>query len=254
MTAAQADGDTQSHWRVSLLWDEDWTKRMERMDEGARIAIVGMGGIGSHLLRSLAPALHSGRLSESLGGVSLHIFDSDSVSESNLMHQCFAPSDVGRRKVDAVRDSLKEFLSGPLEIVARPEDVRSSLDGYDFIIVCVDSDEARGAVHGSGSPWLDLRCIGDGFIAIDNRVRADVVDSLTSNTGSASCQLEGSLEAGNIQFGYMACAAHGAQWAIQMLRLLDGQGGVMLPVPTSSSITFGTLGRLPVDSDGLEAI
>ena len=52
------------------------------MDEGVKIAIVGMGGIGSHLLHSLAPALHAGRLSESLGGFSLHIFDSDSVSES----------------------------------------------------------------------------------------------------------------------------------------------------------------------------
>jgi hypothetical protein len=180
------------------------------------------------------------------------------------MHQRFVPSDVGRKKVDAVRDSLKEFLGDSLEIVARPADVRragrvsgghyASLDGYDFVIVCVDSDEARKAVHESGSPWLDLRCIGDGFIAIDNRVKADVVDSLTSNTGSASCQLEGSVEAGNIQFGHMASAAHGAQWAIQMLRLLDGQEGVMLPVPTSSSITFGTLGRLPTDNDGLEAI
>ncbi|MAK34481.1 MAG: hypothetical protein CL386_10910 [Acidiferrobacter sp.] len=253
MTAAQADGDTQPHWRVSLLWGEDWTRRMERMDEGVRIAIVGMGGIGSHLLRSLAPALHSGRLSRSLGGVSLHIFDSDSVGESNLMHQSFAPSDVGRKKVDAIRDSMGEFLGESLEIVSRPVDVRSPLDGYGFVIVCVDSDEARRAVHGSGSPWLDLRCIGDGFIAIDHRVKAEVVDSLTSNTGSASCQLEGSLEDGNIQFGYMASAAHGAQWAIQMLRIFDGQDGVMLPAPSSSSITFGTLGRLPVEGDGLEA-
>ncbi len=224
------------------------------MVEGIRISIVGMGGIGSHLIHSLAPALHTGRLSESLGGVSMHIFDSDSVSESNLMHQRFVPSDVGRKKVDAVRDSLSGFLGGTLEIVARSEDVRAPLDGYDFVIVCVDSDEARRAVHGSGSPWLDLRCIGDGYIAIDNRVKEDVIDSLTSNAGSASCQLEGSLESGNIQFGYMASAAHGAQWAIQMLRLLSGQDGVMLPVPTSSSITFGTLGRLPVESDGLEAI
>jgi len=227
---------------------------MEKMVEGIRISIVGMGGIGSHLIHSLAPALHTGRLSESLGGVSMHIFDSDSVSESNLMHQRFVPGDVGRKKVDAVRDSLSGFLGGSLEIVARSEDVRAPLDGYDFVIVCVDSDEARRAVHGSGSPWLDLRCIGDGYIAIDNRVKEDVIDSLTSNAGSASCQLEGSLESGNIQFGYMASAAHGAQWAIQMRRLLSGQDGVMLPVPTSSSITFGTLGRLPVESDGLEAI
>jgi hypothetical protein len=123
----------------------------------------------------------------------------------------------------------------------------------DFVIVCVDSDEARRVVHSQASTWLDLRCRGDGFVAIDYRVEGNVVRTLNTGQEPASCQLEGALEAGNIQFGYLASACHGAQWAIQMLRILSGQEGAMLPSPTSTSITFGTLGRLPTKGQKMEA-
>ena len=224
--------------------------------EGVSISIVGMGGIGSHLLASLVPALHKGGLSESCGGVTIHVFDSDTVAEGNLLHQRFMPGDVGRLKVDAIRDSLGELLSDRVQIVPHPFDVRepsdkggaprSMLDGSDFLVVCVDSDEARRIVHSHGSPWLDLRCRGDGYVAIDHRVEGSTVESLFAGGEPASCQLDGALESGNIQFGYMASACHGAQWVVQMLRIISGQEGAMLPIPTSASITFGTLGRLPV--------
>ncbi len=235
---------------------------MNGTTQGTSISIVGMGGIGSHLLASLVPALHRGGLSGSLGGITIHVFDSDSVDESNLMHQRFVPSDVGSLKVDAIRTSMEQFLGSEVEIVAHSVDVRGSggsrhlhepvFAQSDFVIVCVDSDEARRVVHSLASPWLDLRCRGDGFVAIDHRVEGGVVESLTTGHAPASCQLEGALDAGNIQFGYMASACHGAQWAIQMLRIISGQQGAMLPSPTSTSITFGTLGRLPTKGQEME--
>ena len=241
----------------------------EESSKETNIAIIGMGGIGSHLLASIAPSLHRGELAKSLGKTRIHIFDSDTVGIENLMHQRFLPSDVGRLKVDAVNNSLKEFQGERLEIISYPSDLRNHdgvrttrssdsgahfkiLEGCAFVIVCVDSDEARRVVHSCKSPWLDLRCRGDGFIAIDHRVDSETVDSLTSNMDSASCQLEGALQSGNIQFGHLASSSHGAQWAIQMLRTLDGQGEVMLPIPMSTSITFGTLGRLSTEiEDGV---
>tara|TARA_Y100000814_G_C12021431_1_gene295739 strand:- start:35 stop:499 length:465 start_codon:yes stop_codon:yes gene_type:complete len=150
----------------------------EESSKETNIAIIGMGGIGSHLLASIAPSLHRGELAKSLGKTRIHIFDSDTVEIENLMHQRFLPSDVGRLKVDAVNNSLKEFQGEGLEIISYPSDLRNHdgvrttrssdsgahfkiLEGCAFVIVCVDSDEARRVVHSCKSPWLDLRCRGD---------------------------------------------------------------------------------------------
>jgi len=212
------------------------------------ITLIGVGGIGSNLIGSIAPAISSGPLVESLGGISLRIIDSDIVETRNLlMGQRFTNTDVGKRKVDAIKDSISDFESELLEVIPIADDVRSSADIpiSDLVIVCVDNMDARGVVHRIGVPWLDLRCSGDGYIAIDHRVEEDVVKSLTmQNNGHGSCQLEG-WETGFLQSGYLAAAAHGYQWLIAALRLMDRFAKSALPNPRSSSVTFGVLGNLP---------
>ena len=47
--------------------------------EKTGITLIGVGGIGSNLLGSIAPAISSGPLVESLGGISLRVMDSDTV-------------------------------------------------------------------------------------------------------------------------------------------------------------------------------
>ena len=91
---------------------------------------------------------------------------------------------------------------------------------------------------------MDLRCLGDGYIAIDNTVDTSIVSQLTPNQESQSCQFEGAIESGNIQFGYMSAAAHGAQWVIQSLRIISGEDNAQRPLPQISNITFGTAARL----------
>jgi hypothetical protein len=210
------------------------------------VTIVGAGGIGSHLVGALAPAIHRGDLVERLGGIVLRIHDSDLVSEQNLAHQRFLPSEVGRHKATSLRSSLMEFESDLMQVEAINKDVRraSDIGGSDLVVVAVDSSQARRVAHASAPRWLDLRCSGDGYIAIDHRVGSRQVDSLTTDQPPMSCQLEGSIDVGNIQFGFMAAAAHGAQWAIQSLREMSGESGAMAPIPQSASISFGTLGRL----------
>jgi len=210
------------------------------------VTIVGAGGIGSHLVGALAPAIHRGDLVERLGGIVLRIHDSDLVSEQNLAHQRFLPSEVGRHKATSLRSSLMEFENDLMQLEDITEDVRraSDIGGSDLVVVAVDSSLARRVAHESAPRWLDLRCSGDGYIAIDHRVGSRQVDSLTTDQPPMSCQLEGSIDVGNIQFGFMAAAAHGAQWAVQSLREMSGESGVMAPMPQSASISFGTLGRL----------
>jgi len=215
------------------------------------ITIIGAGGIGSNLLCTLVPAIHRGDLVEELGEVVVRIHDSDRVSEENLAHQRFLPSQIGSHKVEAVCAALTEFESDRLRMAPVPTDVRdpSDIEPSDLVVVAVDSSIARRVVHASTERWLDLRCSGDGYIAIDHRVDRDTVESLTVDQTPKSCQLDGSTTNGNIQFGYLAAAAHGAQWLLQSLREVAGEEGAMQPLPQSSSISFGTLGRLVLEQE-----
>ena len=213
-----------------------------------RISLIGVGGIGSNLAVSVASAISSGPLVSSLGGIRLNIIDSDKVEIRNLtMGQRFSHSDIEKDKVIGVRDAIAGFENDLFEVTPISNDVRvaSDVPDSDIAIVCVDNMDARRVVHGLEIPWLDLRCSGDGYIAIDYRVRRDLVESLTKEqNGPRSCQLEG-WESGFLQAGYLAASAHGYQWIIAALRQMDGQEKSILPRPRSSTVSFGILGELP---------
>ena len=76
-----------------------------------KVAVIGAGGIGSNLLRILAPTLSQSILADKLGGIELTIFDSDIVEQNNLYHQGYTVSDIGKYKVDALVESLRLFES-----------------------------------------------------------------------------------------------------------------------------------------------
>ena len=218
------------------------------------IAVIGAGGIGSHLLSTIVPALHRGELLESTEVITIRIYDSDKVSEENLAHQRFMPEDVGKHKVTAIVESMAPFTSDRLQLVACPWDVRedSDMKPADLTVVAVDSAIARRVVHSSDSIFLDLRCLGDGYVAFDSSVDPDFVSKMTPDQPARSCQHEDAISSGNIEFGFLLAASHGAQWVLQSLRWMVGQTLAMTPYPQSANLTFGTLGRLPEAEDKIE--
>ena len=218
------------------------------------IAVIGAGGIGSHMLSTIVPALHRGELLESTEQITIRIYDSDKVSEENLAHQRFMPEDVGKHKVTAIVESLAPFTSDKLQLVACPWDVRedSDMKPADLTVVAVDSAIARRVVHSSDSIFLDLRCLGDGYVAFDSSVDPDFVSKMTPDQPARSCQHEDAISSGNIEFGFLLAASHGAQWVLQSLRWMVGQTLAMTPYPQSANLTFGTLGRLPEADDKIE--
>ena len=146
----------------------------------------------------------------------------------------------------ATKKNLSSFEHDKLEIVPHGKDVREKEDIEDnnLIVVCVDSSDARIVVHSTNSKWLDLRCRGDNFMSIDYTTKKNVIKSITDiDQKPGSCQYEGALESGNIQFGFMYAASFGAQWVIQNLRGENEGNNVLMPYPRSESITFGTLGN-----------
>ena len=212
------------------------------------ISVIGAGGIGNNLLSVLVPAMHRGGLIESTDMVTINVYDSDLVSESNLAHQGFLPDHVGMPKVRACQMSLSPFLGDKLRLVPHDRDVRDidDLEPSDLVVVAVDSSVARKVVHSTGALWLDLRCRGDGYIAMDHTVDPSFVSRRTPDQPPLSCQMEGAIQSGNIQFGHIWAAAHGAQWLLQWLRYLTGADNVPLPGPRAASLTFGELAKLPL--------
>ena len=214
------------------------------------IAIIGAGGIGSNLIANLVPALHRGEMLDSTDGITIRVYDSDEVSEGNLAHQRFSPEQVGTSKVESICANMHPFTGEKLSLVPCPWDVREGNDlvPCDMAIVAVDSPIARRVVHSLGGFWLDLRCRGDGYVALDFRVAREHVSMLTPDQPGMSCQLDGAISSGNIQFGHSLAAAHGAQWAIQMMRFFTGNNE-SLPEPQIANLSFGTLSRHPMEAD-----
>jgi tRNA A37 threonylcarbamoyladenosine dehydratase len=81
------------HHRTVLFYGEKRFARIRR----ARVTIIGLGGVGGHAAVNLARS----------GIGALHLVDFDKVTDSSLNRSSFAePSDVGRLKIDALRDYL----------------------------------------------------------------------------------------------------------------------------------------------------
>jgi len=137
---------------------------------------------------------------------------------------------------DVVReDSFRNLLMSKISLSARAENLRTSkqLEEFDMIIVCVDRPEPRRLVHESGKQWIDLRCTGDGWLVLTSDSNPALVTKMTPDHEPKSCQIEGALECGNLEFGFVVAAAFGAQWVIQALR------GQQPPVQSMGSLTYG---------------
>jgi molybdopterin-synthase adenylyltransferase len=102
--------------------------------EDARIAVLGVGGLGGWAALSLA----------CVGVGEMLLVDFDRVELSNLNRQVlYGESDVGRPKVGAAARRLQDF-SSRLRLTAlekrleSEEEIAELIDGYDFVIDAVD--------------------------------------------------------------------------------------------------------------------
>lgn len=195
------------------------------------LLIVGAGGIGTQMAELLVAAL---RRIDLTGTITL--MDADIVEASNLGHQRYTASDIGQAKVECLQMRLDDKESG-VRVRARNENLREAhqLDGYDMVVVCVDRPEPRRLVHDTELPWCDVRCSGDGWLVLSSESHPNLLKRMTPDHEPKSCQVEGALDAGNLEFGFAVAAAHGAQWALQRWR---GHNG---PVQAMGSLTYGSL-------------
>lgn len=99
-----------------------------------KAVVIGLGGIGSWIITSLAMA----------GINHFAILDGDIVEESNLTRQnLYTYDDIGRKKVDVVKHKIgmlnKEVQVDTFDIFCHQDtDLHSVMDGSDIVISCID--------------------------------------------------------------------------------------------------------------------
>ena len=185
------------------------------MIDEVKVCLIGAGGIGSTLVHFLAPSL-----SKSKSRIDFHILDSDIVEYRNIQFQQFSNSDIGLTKVNCLS---KSYSSGNFQIKAIECDLDgdTSLSCYDYVICAVDNAKARKLVHSKSKKWIDLRSTGDGCVYLTDKTSQNLTEAMTTENSRGSCQQEGAIESGFIEYGYAICAATGAQWLQDHLRFGD---------------------------------
>jgi PRTRC genetic system ThiF family protein len=113
------------------------------------IVIVGAGGTGAQVARSVARILYDAR-SRRIHTPHLTIIDPDVVSPANIGRQLFAPNHVNLPKSTVLAQRLGLALG--LEITAvtapfHPRHMPTSYGSSTVVIACVDNHEARSAIH-----------------------------------------------------------------------------------------------------------
>lgn len=75
------------------------------------ITLIGAGHLGSNVARTLAE----------MGCPKITIYDPDVVEIENVAASLYGPKDVGRPKVEALRDKIREIVGDNIEIVCKQE-------------------------------------------------------------------------------------------------------------------------------------
>lgn len=181
-----------------------------------KVAVVGMGGIGSHLMDHLNQLVGEGQFEN----WEFTIFDDDNYEQKNLKYQKFNDDQVGMDKVEAVFENCINILKlTPEARRATPKELAAK---FDIVVVCVDSGPWRKAFFEKTMDrlqfWVDLRSEGRTVAAYTkhkkNNVASMVATVNANQEATGSCQLPYELEQNIIQAGNRIVALIGVQYLL----------------------------------------
>lgn len=84
---------------INQVLEERHTPQIQRKIKAARVAVAGLGGLGSNIAVMLAR----------LGVGTLHLVDFDRVDPGNLNRQMYRMKDLGKYKTQAMTEMIKEI-------------------------------------------------------------------------------------------------------------------------------------------------
>jgi hypothetical protein len=150
-----------------------------------KIAIVGAGGLGSHLAHFMWDFGYN-RKQFSYIDTEITIYDDKPVSDKNLLHQNFSLDDLGKKKVTILAE---RYAIKPVTKLAFEKDLKK----YDVVFSCVDNFPFRTALYefGDKNPelfWIDGRSTSNlGMIfnsKIPKQIRDEYLDKEDTESGS----------------------------------------------------------------------
>ena len=124
-----------------------------------RIIVVGAGSTGSFITLNLAK----------LGFKDILVYDFDKVEKHNIPNQFFRMSDVGKFKVDALKEIIVDFTGTKIKAINQKleKDDMLDLELDTIVIFCVDSMKARKEIYENLKEFpvklIDTRMGGVGY-------------------------------------------------------------------------------------------
>lgn len=185
--------------------------------KAARVAVVGVGGLGTVVLPYLAGA----------GVGEIGIFDYGPVELSNLHRQfLYGTGDVGRLKTEAAAARAAQ-INPAVKVTAREgmltaENMRKALAGYDYIADCTDNFLTRAAINRAclelGRTYVHAAVQQfEGQVAVFSPGRGACLGCIVPDAERAEAQT--CAEAGIMG---PAAGAAGAMQALEVLKLVLG--------------------------------
>lgn len=153
---------------------------MQRRLQDIRIALLGVGGLGSHLLYDLAAA----------GVQDIRIVDFDTIDLSNLNRQIiYNEADIGLPKTEVAQRRIKAFsprmkVEAVQTRIGSGEDVRRLVEDRDLVIAVVDRPTM------SIANWVNAGCVAAGVRFLAGGVetkRAIYYGVVPGETGCVEC-------------------------------------------------------------------
>lgn len=153
---------------------------MQERIRDTKVALLGVGGVGSHVSLDLLGA----------GVRDLRILDFDKVELSNLNRQIlYTEGDIGQRKVELAVRRLRDYypsadITGVERKLTSPDDVHEIIADRDFVFCAVD----RPKMH--AVRWVNEACVRAGVPFIGGGVetqRSVIYLVLPGQTGCVEC-------------------------------------------------------------------
>ena len=150
---------------------------LQRRLQETRVGLLGVGGVGSHVLLDLA----------AMGVADVRMVDFDAIELSNLNRQIlYTESDIGRRKVEAAAERALALNSQmTIDAVATrlesEDDVRGLVEDRDLVIAAVDRPKMQVA------NWVNAGCVQAGTALLTGGVDTQRCFHYTVLPGTTGC-------------------------------------------------------------------
>ena len=120
------------------------------------ITLVGCGGTGSQLARTIARIVYDMK-QRRMHTPKIRLIDPDIVEMGNTGRQLFVPNDCGKNKAAVLGRRFNRALGLEIEWITEPVDASKHFDRYsnNVVIGAVDNHEARKELARIAGIWLD---------------------------------------------------------------------------------------------------